>query len=231
MKIGILQTGYSAENLRERHGDFPDMMRRLLGGHNFTFETYPVADGSLPQSIYDCSGWLVTGSSHSAYENAAWIARLELFLRRAFSAAVPIVGICFGHQILAQALGGRVEKSKHGWCIGPTMYEFTDGSSVVMHAWHQDQVTTLPEEACRIARSAFCENAALVYGLRALTYQAHPEFTTNFVRDLVDLRRSSLPREVVRGAEQSLVETRPSTCIGEQIANFFNHRNIHGKQP
>ena len=174
MKIGILQTGRVTDPLRETHGDFPDMMIGLLQDGDFTFQTFAALDGAFPGSVTECDGWLLTGSRHSTHDDLPWIATLETFLRDAYAADMPMVGICFGHQILAQALGGKVEKSPLGWAIGPTTYDFANGEKTVINAWHQDQVTRLPLGATCIATSEFCENAALVYGNRALTYQAHP---------------------------------------------------------
>lgn len=227
MIIGILQTGRVSEALKTKHGDFPDMMQHLLEGKELSFQTFAVIDGIFPDTVADCDGWLVTGSSHSAYEDSPWIRRLEQFLRDAYEAGVPIVGICFGHQLLAQALGGTVRKAGQGWGIGPMEYEFAGGQATVINAWHQDQVVELPPEATRIATSSFCENAALIYKKRALTYQAHPEFTSDFIRDLVDLRRETLPADVTRCAEKSMEEMQPSRHVAEQIANFFRHNTIN----
>ena len=229
MKIGILQTGRVIDALRETHGDFPDMMIRLLQDGDFTFRTFAVLDRVFPNNATECDGWLLTGSRHSAYDDLPWIATLESFLRAAYAANVPIVGICFGHQILAQALGGKVEKFPLGWAIGPTRYDFAEGEKTVINAWHQDQVTSLPSGATRIATSAFCENAALVYGTRALTYQAHPEFTNAFGRDLLDMRRDFLPQETVCDADRAFDTFNPSADVAQQIVQFFRHRAIKPK--
>ena len=110
MKIGILQTGRSPDELRAKHGDYDEMFVRLLSGQGFEFKTFPVLDGVLPTQINEADGWLITGSKFGVYEDHDWIAPLEEFLRRAFAAEAPIVGVCFGHQILAQALVGRCHK-------------------------------------------------------------------------------------------------------------------------
>lgn len=225
MKIGILETGRPVGMLKEKHGEFPDMMRRLLHGQGFGFETFAVLDDQFPASVTECDGWLITGSRNSAYDDESWIRRLEQFLRDAYAADVPIVGICFGHQVLATALGGKVERAPQGWGVGPTEYDF-GGCTTVINAWHQDQVTEAPEGATRIATSPFCENAAFVYGKRALTYQAHPEFTPEFVRDLIELRRELLPAEVIERAEQSMEQREPSAHLAEEIAHFFRTRDI-----
>lgn len=222
MKIGILQTGRAADTLREKHGDFPDMMEEMLARGSFTFQTYPVIDGIFPQNVHECDGWLITGSRHSSYEALSWIATLEDFLRAAYTAEVPIVGICFGHQVLAQALGGKVEKFPLGWGIGPTNYDFADGSQAVMNAWHQDQVTVLPGDATPMAQTSFCANAALAYGRRALSFQAHPEFTNAFTRDLLEMRHDILEPAVLSNAREAFDRLQPSDRIADKIVRFFH---------
>lgn len=226
--VGILQTGRAAEALAARHGDYPDMMRQMLSGHGLSFRTYAVLDGDLPASPGDCEAWLITGSRHAVYEPWPWIPPLEDFIREIFAAGPPLVGICFGHQIIAQAMGGRVEKSAAGWGVGPMIYDWTDGGSVVINAWHQDQVIALPEQARRLASSDFCPNAILAYGDQALTYQAHPEFGPDFGRDLLGLRRDTLPDDVCARADAAFASLTPSTGVARQIVQFLTARVMVG---
>jgi GMP synthase (glutamine-hydrolysing) len=228
MKIGILQTGRSPEELRTKHGDYDAMFRRLLAGHGFEFVTWPVLDGVLPSSVHAAEGWLITGSRFGVYENHAWIPPLEDFLRRAYAAAVPIVGVCFGHQILAQALGGRVEKFVGGWSVGPTAYA-VDGASepTWLLAWHQDQVIEKPADAEVTATSPSCKYAALSYGDRAFTIQPHPEFTPALLADLVAARRSLLPGPVAERALSSLNQDLGSPAIARRIGAFLKRLPAH----
>jgi len=135
MKIGILQAGHSPPELAKEFGDYDKFFRRFLGGNGFEFVTYPVVDDVFPSSIDEADGWLVTGSKFGVYEGHAWIATLEDFLRESFAAEKPIVGICFGHQILAQALGGKVEKFDGGWSVGVESYQFEGRSEDVKPCW------------------------------------------------------------------------------------------------
>jgi GMP synthase (glutamine-hydrolysing) len=222
MKIGILQAGHCPDDLYARHGDYDGFYKRLLDGNGFEFETWPVLDGAFPTDVNDADGWIVTGSKFGAYEDHDWIRLLEDFLRDAFAAAVPIVGICFGHQILAQALGGKVEKFSGGWSVGVENYAF-DGfaDDVRMIAWHQDQVTELPQGASVVGSSGFCRYAALAYDDRAYTIQAHPEFEADFVSELIEARRNLLPEDIAtRGINSLAIET-SSTKIAEGIVEFF----------
>lgn len=221
MLIGILQTGLAPDTLSDKMGDYPDMFARLLDGHGFTFRTYRVVDGEFPETVHECDGWLLTGSRHGAYEDLPFIAPLEDFIRRAYADKVPLVGICFGHQIIAQALGGKVERHAHGWAVGPTDYDF-GGETLTLNAWHRDQVTQVPEGAKVIAGNAFCENAALIYDDRAFTVQAHPEFKDAFVDGLMKTRGKGLvPDDLMAKADARLGTEIHDKTIADRIAEFF----------
>ena len=221
MKIGILQTGHSPEGQIADFGDYGQMFVQLLDGHGFTFEVFSVVDGQFPDSIQDADGWLITGSRYGAYENHDWIPPLEDFLRAAFSAKIPIVGICFGHQILAQALGGKVEKFAGGWSVGPTDYRL-DGQDLTLNAWHQDQVVKRPKGAVVLASSAMCENAILAYDDTALTIQPHPEFGPGFVDGLIKTRgRGVVPDTLLAAAADRLDHPISTAQISTQMAEFF----------
>ncbi|NEX47268.1 type 1 glutamine amidotransferase [Pseudotabrizicola algicola] len=221
MLIGILQTGLAPEALAPAMGDYPDMFARLLDGHGFAFRTFQVVNGVFPGSVHDCDGWLITGSKHGVYEDHPWIAPLEAFIRTAYAEHVPMVGICFGHQIIAQAMGGRVEKFAGGWSVGPTSYDF-EGQQITLNAWHQDQVVERPAGAVVLAKNGFCENAALLYDDRTLTIQAHPEFRTPFVEGLMKTRAIGVvPDALLQTAAAKLDTPLDDTAIAARIAAFF----------
>lgn len=204
MKIGILQAGHSPDELRETVGDYGEMFTRLLDGHGFSFEIFSVVDGEFPAGLDAADGWLITGSKHGAYEDHDWIPPLEDLVRAIRDADQPLVGVCFGHQIIAQALGGKVEKFTGGWSVGRTDYDFGD-ETMALNAWHQDQVTKLPEGAEVIASSDFCENAALVIGDKIMTIQPHPEFTADLVAGLIKHRGpGNVPDPLLVRATQTL---------------------------
>lgn len=221
MLIGILQTGLAPENLAPQMGDYPDMFARLLDGNGFTFKTFRVVEGELPASVKDCDGWLITGSRHGVYEDHPWIPPLEQFIRDAFAARVPVVGICFGHQIIAQAMGGKVERYEGGWAVGATEYDF-DGDRIVLNAWHRDQVTKAPDGAKVVGTNEFCTNAALLYDDRAFTVQAHPEFRPEFVDGLMKTRGKGLvPDTLMAEATERLELSLHDKTIAARIAAFF----------
>ncbi len=221
MKIGILQAGHTPTDLVEGHGQYTDMFQRLLAGNGFDFETWDVLDDVFPDSINDADGWLVTGSKFSALDDFPWIRRLEKFLRKCYAAEIPIVGTCFGHQLLAQALGGRVEKFGGGWGIGRDMYEFGD-EPVFLNSWHQDQVTTLPPDAEVTGSSGFCKFAMLSYGSKAISVQPHPEFDSAFIEGLIETRGvGTVPDDLLDRARSDLEQEIDQQKFARVIAEFF----------
>jgi GMP synthase-like glutamine amidotransferase len=221
MQIGILQTGQSPDALKGDMGDYPDMFQRLLAGHGLTFRTWHVEAMDFPASVHDCEGWLITGSRHGAYEDHPFIKPLESFIRDAYAAHVPMVGICFGHQIIAQAMGGRVERYAGGWAVGAQDYDF-EGEKVTLNAWHRDQVVAKPKQAQVVASNDFCTNAALLYDDRAFTVQAHPEFRPEFVDGLMRTRGPGLvPDDLMAAARARLDEPLADRSMAAQIAAFF----------
>lgn len=226
MKIGILQTGHAPEEMLATSGDVAPYFERMLERFGFDFATYNVVDLEFPDAITDCDGWIITGSKHGAYEDHAFIPPLEAMIRDVYAADIPLVGICFGHQIIAQALGGKVEKFDGGWAVGNTAYDW-NGDTVHLNAWHQDQVVTRPADATVYASNEFCENAALVYGNRVFTTQPHPEYGSDFIGGLVAHRgKGVVPDDQLNAAREGLAKPDDNARISAQIAHFFKERVV-----
>ena len=232
MLVGILETGRPHEKLQD-HGSYPAMFERLLGpaSRELTFKTYAAIDGDVPSDPHICDAWLVTGSRYGAYERLPWMLKLEQLLRDAVAAKVPVVGICFGHQILAQALGGKVVKSDKGWGFGLHTYAISEtpgfeGSppvKITMPALHQDQVVEVPEGGRVIGSSDFCPNAVIAYGDTALSFQPHPEFDVPFLRGIAEYRLKGLaPDAVLQAAEKTFQDQQPDQpVVARWIAGFL----------
>ncbi|MBP7704635.1 MAG: type 1 glutamine amidotransferase [Caulobacter sp.] len=197
MNLGILETGAPPGPLADRFASYADMMRRMLGPA-FRARIYDVRGGELPSAGDECDGWLITGSASGVYDGDPWIEALKDFLRSA-SGAAPMVGICFGHQVMADAFGGEVVKSTKGWGVGLHAYEVVEARSwmdsaapIRLSASHQDQVVSLPPGAQVVAASDFTPYGMLAYPQRrALSMQAHPEFEADYTRALIESRRGN----------------------------------------
>ena len=198
MKLAILETGRPPGDLVRRFGDYPAMMTRMLGGE-FEIDTFGVAAGEFPADPSDYEAYLVTGSPAGVYDPLPWIEPLKQFLRDAGDR--KLVGICFGHQIMAEAFGGHVEKSDKGWGIGLQHYEIDrvepwmdEMASIDVPASHQDQVVAQPPHTKVIASSPFTPFAALAWTDRpAISVQFHPEFDPDYAKALIEARREKMP--------------------------------------
>lgn len=222
MRIGILETGRPPEELMNANRSYPNLFETLLDGHGFSFTAYWVEGGVMPKSVDEQNGWLITGSRHGAYEDHAFIPPLEEFVREIYAKGLPMIGVCFGHQIIAQALGGKVEKFKGGWRIGHTTYTETEsGAPLSVIAFHQDQVVEKPDDARVLATSDFCKYAALAYGNSVLTIQPHPEFDGKFVQDLIALRSDVLPQKESQEALQTVHDPLNTDRVAKQFARHF----------
>ncbi|MCY4006538.1 MAG: type 1 glutamine amidotransferase [Rhodobacteraceae bacterium] len=220
-KIGILQADHLTGSLAEKYTDYAHLFRQILAGYGFRFQTWPVVDSEFPDSPADSDGWLVTGSRFSVCDSHSWIRQLEDFVRRCINDKSPVVGICFGHQILATALGGRVAPAAGGWCVGRQCYETGDGP-IFLNAWHQDQISQLPPDAEVTGRSESCPYAMLSYGDSALSFQAHPEFSDAFLGDLIRERKNGgIDHALLSAARASLDQKSSSRAVATQIATFF----------
>jgi GMP synthase-like glutamine amidotransferase len=234
MRIGILETGEVNPALLDQFGSYSPMFEALLAGEDTTFFTVSVVRGEMPDSVTDADGWVITGSRHGVYEDHPWIEPLKLFLRGAVEARVPVIGVCFGHQILAEALGGKVIKSEKGWGVGvhhytpETVPSWMDGlaQGFAARAVHQDQVVEVPDDAHVLASSAFCPYAALAYGdpeaPYAISVQPHPEFSADFVRGIVETRAGDgIPMDVAQSALASLDQPVNNADWGRWMRKFL----------
>lgn len=237
MKIGILETGLVPEELRDTFTSYPKMFEKLLGDvdPSLEFETWTVVENDFPTDINDADGWLITGSKHGVYENAPWMIRLQDFLRDAVSAQMPVFGVCFGHQILAAALGGKVVKSDKGWGVGVHEYGVAVGKSdwlsgtaetIRINAFHQDQVVELPEGATIWASSEFCPYAGLQYGDNAASIQPHPEFMRPYQEALLQARNDLIPDDAHKTAVNSLENPISSADFAKSIVKFLTRKRV-----
>ena len=224
MHIGILQCGPVPPEIAQVHGQYTDIFARFLAGRDLSFEGWQVHEGDFPDSVTRCDGWLLTGSRHGVYETHDFLPPLERFVKDARAAGRPIVGLCFGHQLLAQAFGGRVEKSGKGWAVGRHVHHLADGTALALSAWHQDQVVEVPPGAEVLGGSDFCPVGILRYGDDALSLQLHPEFDQAITEALIDVRGSApgYPQDRIAAARAALPEPLDRARAAKMIADFFH---------
>lgn len=199
MKLGILKTGRPPRPALAQFGTYPEMFMRLLGQEAYAWRVYAADEGEYPAAPEDCDAYIVTGSSAGVYDSDPWIGRLLDFLRAARGRA-KLVGVCFGHQAMAQAFGGEVRKSPKGWGIGQHEYQvlsrepWMDAAGAIrLPASHQDQVVAAPPNAEVIAASAFTPIGVLAWRDQpAISIQLHPEFEPAYATALIEARRGKL---------------------------------------
>ncbi len=223
MKLAILETGHPPTGLEQEFGTYPDMFARLLGP-GFEIDTFDVQAGNLPDAqAHDAV--LITGSPAGVYDPYPWIPSLLEFIRAAKDA--KMVGVCFGHQAMAEALGGKVVKSHKGWSTGLHRYDVTGHArwangeqQIAIPASHQDQVVVQPPNTDVVAVSDFTPFAALTWTDRpAISFQFHPEFSPQYAKALIAARRDRLPDP--DGAIASLDAPNDTARVGEWIRRFL----------
>ena len=196
MKIGILAAGITPDELRSKYPTYAEMFAQQIAilEPELSFEIFDVRLDEFPDSTDTCDAWLITGSKADAYADEPWILRLCEFIREVDAKCQVLVGICFGHQVIARALGGRVAKYDGGWGVGVHHYQIADNvktpltqKDIAFCAFHQDQVLEKPEKMTSFLSSDFCQHAGLIYEDRILTFQGHPEFSKAYENELIDL--------------------------------------------
>lgn len=214
MRIGLLVCDHVNPELRHVSGDYPDMFRRLFSGHpEVELVVYDAVNGEVPSDPAECDAWMTTGSRHSVNDELEWIGRLEAFVREVARAKVPFVGVCFGHQLLAKALGGRVAKSDRGWGVGVTEVEVDErlgiGDRYRVVSSHQDQVVELPTGAEVLGWTEHCPVSVMAVGETMVGIQGHPEFDVRYAEALLALRRGTVIPEETADAALATLEVDP----------------------
>ena len=233
MKLGILITDRVRDELIGHYGDYPDMFENLLLGTDSKIDISRFyVEQSLPDKI-DCEGYIITGSRHSVYDDLPWIVELVGFVREVLSSGKKIIGVCFGHQLMAHHFGGLVEKSEKGWAVGvhkseiilkqPWM-ESSDGQSsheFSLISSHQDQVVRMPPNAHLYATNDFCPIAGFLVGDQVMTVQGHPEFDKEYAMALLGLRKDVLGEEVVQRGSRTLENPTDQKIWGRWMLSFL----------
>ena len=236
MQVRIIETGEPPSPLKGQFGRYPAMIERVLAplASDLSFSTTPIFRGAGLPSLDSIDALIITGSPAGVYEGHDWIAPTEDFLRGAIAAGKPTVGICFGHQLLAQTFGGKVEKSAKGWGVGAHSYTMTGGadwmtpmqSRVTCAVFHQDQVIEPPEGARILGGCDFCPNGVISYAQGpAISFQQHPEFSHDYAVAVMRLRKDRIAADRISAGLDSLPQKSDRNLVAQWIINFLmQHR-------
>ncbi len=229
--IGILLADTVDEPLRLRFGDYSTMFAALFakgGLDQVSFGSYDVWNEQYPHDVDECDAYVISGSRKSCYESDDWIRRLLDYIQLLHRRNKKTLGICFGHQCIALALGGCVERSARGWGVGVHEYSVMDEDSfpglgvtdVRLQCSHQDQVTRMPSGATLALQSEFCPLAGMRIGEHFLTVQPHPEFSADYAECLLRVREDLLGSRFT-SAMQSLAQPTDAVAVVRSFASFL----------
>ncbi|MEG3640287.1 glutamine amidotransferase-related protein [Magnetococcus sp. PR-3] len=224
--IAYLRAGYVPKPLQPAFGEYFGMFEQLFAQYapQLQLHCFDVQQGHYPQDMDAFAGFLICGSPSSVYDTEPWIEPLQAYIVRLHQQQRKLVGICFGHQIIARALGGDVAKAPQGWGLGIQTTKLRPGHPLAqakLHYSHQDQVLTPPTAAQTIAQSAHCPHAMLRIGEHILTMQGHPEFSGAYCAALIRSRQERLPAKQVEEALQSLQQNNHNDALAGWIGDFF----------
>jgi GMP synthase-like glutamine amidotransferase len=227
--VGLLLCDHLDPDVADRVGDYTELFPARFGPAGLRLTVFDVTAGEFPDDLAALDGWLVSGSRHSAYDDEPWIRRLEDLVRTAVEDRRPLAGICFGHQLIARALGGRVERAPVGWGVGgrrfrvhraaPWMEPAPEAFTILMS--HQDQVVELPDGAEVLAGADYCPVGAYRIGEHVFCVQGHPEFVPELSALLMQRRRDAIGAEVVEAGMASLEGPLDQRRVATWIAEFF----------
>ena len=232
LKIGILQTDSVLDQFQPEFGNYPKMFTdMLLEASQGAAEiiNYDVEHFQYPDDIDECDAYVMTGSKKSVYDDEPWIHTLVKYVVKLHAAEKKLVGICFGHQLIALALGGKTEPAKVGWRVGVQSCDILVQKDYMQPplqqlstiASHKDQVTSLPESAELIASYGACPNSMFQMGNHILAYQGHPEFSKPYSNALMDYRREILGEAIYQEGVESLTKEMHSTVLSRWIIKFI----------
>ena len=233
MHIGILKTDTVRPEWVGKYGEYPDMFKHLLNEaqDGLSFSVWDAEAGVLPNDdeIDSVCGFIITGSKSSVYDDKQWIRDLEVLIFDLHARRKKMVGICFGHQLIADELGGRTEAATSGWGVGAHLYDIVDEHWCMAPAMrqyrvlvsHKDQVTALPEGATLLASSEFCPNAMFTIADHVFALQGHPEFLPGYSEDLMNMRRDMIGEEVYQTGIASLEHDLQSVQVAQWMVHFL----------
>jgi GMP synthase-like glutamine amidotransferase len=234
IRVGILQCDHVADGLIKDHGDYQNMFTDLIQSEDADIEisVYDLTNDQFPIDLKACDGYLITGSKFSVFDDIPWIHKAKSLVRELYKAHIPTIGICFGHQLIAEALGGKVDRATDkGWGVGVHEWQVKNQQqwmnkkpleSISMRASHQDQVIRMPEDATLIAGSNFCPIAGFQMN-SMVTFQGHPEFSKEYLLDLIENRLDRIDQKTAHSAIKSLANAVDAKTVATWMVDFIKN--------
>lgn len=232
IKLGILQVNH--DKSVEVGDAFPDDAHRFRDlfddqDQRFRYRVYMTIGGEVPQDLNEQDAFMITGSPLSVLDQHIFSDDLADFIRRCDEAKKPLLGACFGHQAIALALGGKVERSLAGYNIGIESTRFharrvwmqPERSNLPMYVFHEDQVCDVPPDCDLLGSSDNCQIASFAKGDHIFTTQAHPEFSPSFMNCVLDFTESKLPAETIAKARSSVKAAQQGNIFAQWCTRFF----------
>ncbi|MGE6790987.1 amidotransferase [Pseudomonas guineae] len=230
LQICILETDVLRPELVDQYDSYGRMFEQLFARQPIAaeFKVYNVMEGYYPPDSERYDAYLVTGSKADSFGSDAWIQTLKTYLLERYRCGEKLLGVCFGHQILALLLGGKAERAVQGWGVGIHQYHMAnkpgwmspDLEDLTLLISHQDQVTQLPENATLLASSEFCPIASYCIGDQVLCFQGHPEFVHDYSRALLDLRQQHIGEAAYTMGVNSLQHDHQGHTVAEWMMRF-----------
>ncbi|WP_339488208.1 amidotransferase [Pseudomonas sp. EL_65y_Pfl2_R95] len=230
LQICILETDVLRPELIDQYQGYGKMFERLFARQPIAaeFTVYNVMEGQYPADSEQYDAYLVTGSKADSFGEDAWIQTLKTYLLERYTRGDKLLGVCFGHQLLALLLGGEAKRAAQGWGVGIHRYAMANKTQWMTPALddltllisHQDQVTKLPDNATLLASSEFCPIAAYCIQDQVLCFQGHPEFIHEYSKTLLDIRQQHIGEQNYRKGVDSLKDDHQGTTVAEWMMRF-----------
>lgn len=232
--LGLLETDHLYDDLIQDYQSYGHMFARFFSAlhPDIHFHYYAVQKGELPVDFNECDAWLITGSKAGVYDSHPWITALQDWIRNAYQHNQKLIGVCFGHQLLAHTLGGKAIKHPDGWGIGVHTAElcyqpdwFVDAKPEINLLYsHQDQVVELPPKAHCLLSSDFCRYAGFMIPERVFTVQGHPEFSPEYLKRLLHRRQTCIGAETYKAGMLSINQATDAELVGRWMIEFMQRK-------
>lgn len=230
MRLAILMTNTDESDFAQAHPKDGEKFTTLIHEQKPEWDcvVFSVKDGVFPKDIQSFDGVMITGSPASVHDDAPWVAVLFDLIRDMDRLKVPVFGACFGHQAIALALGGSVERNPDGWVHGFALVDSVGElpwvarpSQIGTYASHIEQVVKAPEGADVVTRGPGCAIGGYLKGRHIFTTQYHPEMTDEFIVALVEETTDYVGAEVTIAAQETLRQKADRDVLGKQIVEYF----------